>query len=201
MKLANTHQTYGWVSIALHWGMALIILGLFPLGLYMTELDYYHPWYQLAPHIHRSIGILLLLLLLFRLCWRVISPPPQPVGGDSRWLQRIAELAHWGLYLLLLAIALSGYLISTADGRGVDVFDWFTVPALIPGFPNMEDVAGAIHLTLAIIMMGLVGLHAMAALKHHFVDRDRTLLRMFGRSHQQQPGTHTLVNYYSKENI
>jgi cytochrome b561 len=181
MRLGNTRQTYGVISIALHWLVALLVLSLFPLGLYMTSLDYYHPWYQAAPHLHRSLGITLLLLLSLRLCWRFISPPPQPLDGGSRLLRRVAGLVHGGLYLLLFAIAVSGYLISTADGRGIEVFGWFTVPALLPAFKDMEDAAGDVHFVLAVSLIGLVALHGLAALKHHFIDRDSTLMRMLGR--------------------
>ena len=86
------------------------------------------------------------------------------------------------LYLLLFCTAISGYLISTADGRPVEVFGHFEVPASLTDLPGQADWAGAIHLTLAITVIVLTAVHALAALKHHFVDRDRTLLRMLGRS-------------------
>ena len=180
MRLRNSRQHYGSISILLHWVMALLIIGLFTLGLYMTSLDYYDPWYVAAPNLHRSIGLLVLLLLVFRLLWRLANPVPGPVGDDPLILQRLAEWVHRLLYLLLFAIAISGYLISTADGRGIEVFGWFSVPALVPAFDNMEDVAGDVHYLLAIAMMVLAGLHSLAALKHHVIDRDTTLLRMLG---------------------
>jgi cytochrome b561 len=73
---------------------------------------------------------------------------------------------------------LSGYLISTADGRAIDVFNLFSVPALVSGFDNQEDIAGLVHQIIAYSLIALVVLHALAALKHHFIDRDRTLKRM-----------------------
>jgi cytochrome b561 len=182
MNLRNSHQQYGIVSIVMHWVMTLLIIGLFILGLYMTGLDYYHPWYKTAPDIHRSLGIIMLLLLVFRLVWRMVNPKPVPVDNDPEILHKVAEWVHTLLYLLLFAIALSGYLISTADGRGIDVFNWFTVPALIPSFENMEDLAGEIHFVLAVTLIALATLHGLAALKHHFVDRDLTLVRMLGSS-------------------
>lgn len=181
MSFANTRQAYGVISIGLHWLIALLVIGLFLLGLYMTSLDYYDPWYQAAPDMHRSLGIVMVAFLLFRLLWRLISPLPEPVGNDPRILRRAAELVHWGLYLLLFGIAISGYLITTADGRGIEVFGWFTLPALLPAIDNMEDVAGEIHWVLAVVMLTLVGVHSLAALKHHFIDRDATLMRMLGR--------------------
>lgn len=186
MRFANTREAYGVISIGLHWLIALLVIGLFLLGLYMTSLDYYDPWYQAAPDVHRSLGIIMLALLLFRLLWRLITPLPEPVGNDPRILQRMAELIHGSLYLLLFAIAVSGYLITTADGRGIEVFGWFTLPALLPVFDNMEDVAGEVHWLLAIVMMVLVGIHSLAALKHHFIDRDATLMRMLGGSRRSQ---------------
>lgn len=182
MRLGNTRQSYGVVSIALHWLMAILIIGLFALGLYMTGLDYYHPWYQSAPDLHRSFGILMVALLLLRLLWRISSPSPEPVGQDPRVLQLAAELIHWLFYLLLFAIAVSGYLITTAGGRGIEVFGWFTLPALISGIDNLEDVAGDIHWLLAVLVVVLAGIHSLAAFKHHFVDRDSTLMRMLGTS-------------------
>jgi len=180
MSLRNSRRHYGSVSILLHWVMALLIVGLFILGLYMTGLGYYDPWYVAAPNLHRSVGLVVLLLLVIRLLWRLFNPLPEPLGHDPRILQRLAEWVHRLLYLLLFAIAISGYLISTADGRGIEVFGFFTVPALLPAIDHMEDVAGDIHYLLAIIMMALVGLHSLAALKHHFLDRDSTLTRMLG---------------------
>ena len=97
---------------------------------------------------------------------------------------RTGSLMHFALYFLLLAIVISGYLISTADGRSIQVFDWFQVPALIPSVEHMEDYAGTVHYTLSMFTMGLVIIHALAALKHHFFNKDRTLLRMLGTKYQ-----------------
>jgi cytochrome b561 len=92
-----------------------------------------------------------------------------------------AHLVHVLLYLVLFGVMISGYLISTADGRPVNVFGWLQVPALVSGIGGQEDFAGKVHLFLAYSTMALVALHLLGALKHHFIDRDRTLMRMFGR--------------------
>lgn len=181
MFLRNTESNYGAVTIVIHWLMALLIIGLFALGLYMTGLDYYHPWYKKGPDLHRSLGVLMLLMLLLRLLWRSLNPIPRPLGRDPAWMHRVAAAVHGALYLLLLAIAVSGYLISTADGRGIPVFDLFILPAMLPPVEQMADRAGLVHQWLAYILMGLVALHALAALKHHFIDHDATLMRMLGR--------------------
>ena len=92
-----------------------------------------------------------------------------------------AKLGHAFLYLCLFAVMIAGYLISTAEGVGIPVFGWFEVPALVSGLPDQADNAGAIHLYLAWALVIFSGLHALAALKHHFIDRDVTLKRMLGR--------------------
>ncbi|MCB1874729.1 MAG: cytochrome b [Chromatiales bacterium] len=181
MGLRSDSRRYGWVAIALHWAMAAAIVGLFGLGLWMTGLDYYSPWYQKAPWLHKSVGILVLLVLLLRVLWRVLDRPPAPLGEPGSGMVYAARLAHASLYLLILAVAISGYLISTADGRAIEVFTWFDVPATLHGYANQEDLAGELHEWLAWGLIALSVLHALAALKHHFIDRDRTLIRMFGR--------------------
>lgn len=183
MALRNTQERYGWLSIVLHWLSAALVLGLFGLGLWMTSLGYYDPWYHRAPELHKALGICLLALLVARLLWlRLISPAPLPVPGQSALLERAAKAGHSLLYLGMLAVMVSGYLISTADGRGISVFGLFEVPALMSGLPDQEDRAGAVHLFLAWTLVALAALHALAALKHHFIDRDATLKRMLGRS-------------------
>lgn len=177
----NTETHYGLVAIGIHWLMALVIPGLFALGLWMVDLTYYDAWYKRAPEIHRGIGVLLFLTLVFRAFWRGLNPKPRPEHSLSAFERMAASGAHTALYLLLFAVMLSGYLISTADGRSIDVFGLFQVPATIAGLPNQADMSGQVHLILAIALVSLAGVHALAALKHHFIDRDRTLVRMFGR--------------------
>ena len=171
-------RRFGWISILLHWLVAAMVVGLFALGLWMTGLSYYDPWYRQAPDLHKGIGVLLFLLLAFRLVWRSINGRPGPVAGSGRLEHRLAVVAHGALYALMILVMISGYLISTADGRGIDVFGLFSVPATIQGVEGQEDMAGTVHLALAIGLVGLAGLHALAALKHHFLDRDETLKRM-----------------------
>lgn len=176
--LKNTQQGYGVVSIGLHWLTAAAVFTLFPLGLWMVGLDYYDAWYHKAPDLHKSIGILLFMVIALRLCWRWLNPRPEPIGNALE--KRLAGLAHRVLYLLMLMLIASGYLISTAEGAPIDVFGWFKVPAILHGLEGQADIAGEIHELLAFTLIGLVAIHAAAALKHHYIDRDRTLSRMLG---------------------
>ena len=187
MHWRNRNDRYGLVAILLHWWTALAVLVLFSLGLWMTSLDYYDPWYRSAPDIHRGLGVLVAITVVFRLAWRLRDRTPDPDPGHSLAERRIARFVHGLLYALLLLTGLAGYLISTADGRSVDVFGLFSVPATIHGLANQEDVAGTAHLTLAIALVSVAGIHALAALKHHILDRDRTLLRMLGRGPRSDP--------------
>jgi len=179
MVWRNTQRGYGLVAIMLHWLVALAVAGLFALGLWMVGLNYYHPWYQRAPDIHRSVGVLLLGVVLARLAWRLVSPPPRPEPGTSARQVRVAVLVHGVLDLLILAVILSGYLITTAEGHPVDVFGLFPLPATLSGLAEQATRAGQVHLVLAIVLVMLAGGHALAAFKHHCIDRDRTLVRMF----------------------
>jgi cytochrome b561 len=174
----NSTQHFGMVSILLHWLMALAIYGMFALGLWMVGLGYYDSWYHDAPEIHKGIGLLLFAALLARIGWRFLSPPPKPLQSDSLSVRRAARVAHGLLYGLLLVLLLSGYLISTAEGKPISVFGWFDVPALFSGAAQQADLAGDIHLWMAWSLIVLSALHALAALKHHFIDRDVTLKRM-----------------------
>jgi len=181
MRIKNNNTQFGLIAVSLHWLVAVTVFFLFALGLWMTGLDYYDSWYKLGPWWHKSIGILLFLTLLVRLCWRLLNPPPAALNSQKGWEIKLAHFAHLLMYVLLFTIMISVYLISTAHNRAIEVFGWFEVPATITAIPQQEDIAGWVHLILASILIGLVVLHAAAAIKHHFIDRDRTLLRIFGR--------------------
>ncbi|MBZ5488270.1 cytochrome b [Halomonas aquamarina] len=172
----NTHRRWGAVSIVFHWLSAFTVIGLFALGWWMTGLGYYDSWYNFGPWIHRSIGILLLMATAARVLWRLLQPTP--VGEGSRLEKLAAHLGHIALYMILLLVLGSGYLISTANGRGISVFGWFDVPALVHGLPNQASIAGDIHWYSALALVILAAGHALAAFKHHWVDKHDTLIRM-----------------------
>jgi len=180
MKAQNDVQHYGWASILLHWVVAVLVLVMFCLGLWMTNLDYYHSWYHQAPSLHKSIGVILILMVLVRIGWHRFSPVPEALDSHAVWMSKVAKLVHYLLYLLLLIVMISGYLISTADGRPVSCFGLFELPALFSEGEQQAEIAGRVHFVLANSLLGVAALHMLAALKHHFVDKDRTLLRMLG---------------------
>ncbi len=180
MLIKNDQQNFGLITILLHWLIALVTFGLFGLGLWMTDLGYYDEWYQKAPRLHEGIGVILFIFLLSRIVWRWISSPPEPISTLKQWEKIGSHIAHALLNVLLLVITISGYLIITAKGEPVQVFDLFSVPASLSGFSNQEDLAGEVHYFVAWALIILAGLHALAALKHHFIDKDKTLRRILG---------------------
>jgi len=176
----NTSTRFGSLSITLHWLVALAVYGMFALGLWMVTLGYYDNWYHQAPELHKSIGIVLFAVMILRLLWRFISPPPKPLSSYSPLVRISAVAAHLLLYLLLFAILITGYLISTAEGKPIEVFGVLPLPAMLAGGAEQADLAGDIHLYLAWSVVIISVLHGLAALKHHFIDRDITLKRMLG---------------------
>ncbi|HEY7773651.1 MAG TPA: cytochrome b [Marinagarivorans sp.] len=178
--IKNTPEHFGLLSRAIHWLSAFLVIGLFALGLWMSGLSYYHEWYQTAPDLHRSFGVVLLLLTVVRVLWYQVSPKPKPLSHHSRKERMLAVATHHTLMALLLVMFVSGYLITTAKGDPVYVFDLFAIPSLINGIDNLEDYAGDVHEIAAYSIIGLAALHAAGALKHHFIDKDSTLKRMLG---------------------
>ncbi len=177
----NTPTNYGYVSMFFHWLSALIIFSLFGLGYYMVDLTYYHEWYKTAPALHKSIGVSLFILMVVRLIWRYKQLTPEHLASHTNLERKAGKLIHSALYLLVFIIMISGYLISTADDRGIEVFELFVIPGFGSFIENQEDIAGLIHKWLAYVLITFALLHAFAALKHHFIDKDNTLNRMIGK--------------------
>ena len=176
--MLNTSDRFGLVSIILHWLLALAIFGLFGLGWYMVDLTYYDALYNTLPSMHKSLGILLAIVFGLSVIWRIINQKPQPLDSINQLEIIAARVAHFLLSTLIALIVISGYLIPTAKGAGISVFEWFTVPAIIAELPGQEDIAGKSHKYLSYAIIGLAVLHTGAALKHHFIDKDDTLKRM-----------------------
>ena len=176
--IKNSTTQYGVMAKILHWVSALAVIALFILGFWMVDLTYYSQWYKTAPLWHKSVGILLFIVSFFRVFWRFYDSAPQPLASHSKQVKLASTLVHKAIYVLLFSLLTSGYLISTADGRAIEVFNWFNVPGLGELFSNQADIAGLIHEYIAYTLIGLSLLHALAAIKHHVIDKDETLKRM-----------------------
>nr|CAA6827481.1 MAG: Cytochrome B561 [uncultured Thiotrichaceae bacterium] len=162
--------------------MAILLIGLYVLGLYMVDLGYYDPWYHDSLSIHKAIGILTALLLVIRYLWVRFQPRPVHLNPEATVNNLMAKAGHALLYLLMFVLMISGYLITTAKGQGIDVFGWFEVPALFTNNADWGEIAGDVHDIAATGFIVLVGLHTTASLIHHFIFKDNTLLRMLRTS-------------------
>jgi cytochrome b561 len=182
--LKNSSTAYGWLAIGIHWFMTVAIFSLFGLGLYMVELTYYDAWYKGSLDLHKSGGTFIAILLLVRIFWRIVNTAPENADRSASKIEvKAAHYAHLFLYLLMAALILTGYLISTADGRAIDMFGLLSIPAIPFSFENQEDISGTIHELLAWTLIILVVGHALAALKHHFINKNNTLTRMLTVRH------------------
>lgn len=181
MQLHNSPGRYGLVTKALHWLTATLILGLVALGWYMVDLTYFDRWYNQSLLTHKALGMAVLVLGFITLAWRALSPSPAALPGLPPWQRRASTAVHHLLFVMIFLLPVSGYLISTSAGKSIDFFGWFSIPPLIEVGGTLRDVAIETHFWLAYGTAVLAALHAGAALKHHFIDRDDTLARMIWR--------------------
>ncbi|WP_417684207.1 cytochrome b [Roseibium sp.] len=181
----NTRLGYGLVAIVFHWTMAALILILLALGLYMTsQPPTAAATFQLY-QLHKSIGFVVLTLAVLRLGWRLINPSPTLPEGMGTIERLAAHAGHAGLYALMFALPISGWLMVSASPWNIPtvVFDVLHVPHLpVPAFlgdkPAAEATLKLVHEYGAWLLIALLAGHVGAALKHHFIARDTTLKRM-----------------------
>jgi cytochrome b561 len=181
MNLKNSIDRWGGVSQLLHWTIAVLIVCIGVVGLVMGELPR-SPRYFWVYTAHKSLGLTVLALVLVRIGWRLYAGAPRAVPGTPRWQSALARLTHGLIYLLILAMPLSGWLYDSASGlRPLRWFGLFQVPKLSPPDTALASTSHGAHETLFWVLIALVLVHAGAAFYHHFVQRDATLVRMLPR--------------------
>ncbi len=173
----NTENSYSVFSRILHWATAIVVIFIIALGLYMEDLEKTPFKYEMYA-LHKSLGILILGLGLFRLLWLFISPPPKMLGEPSKKEELVAKFAHILLILFMIGMGLSGWLLSSSGGYPVKFFDIFELPVLIGKNHDIHELFEEIHEIGGFILIGLIILHILAALKHQFIKKDGTLKRM-----------------------
>ena len=171
-------KSYSVLTKIIHWTTALLVVVLFGLGLWMAGLNYYDSWYRTAPDLHISLGLCLLVLLIARIINRVTQPFPKSLPSHSRIEQISAKAAHHTLYLLLVVMVATGYFLAGIEGNGVGFFGLFKLPGIPTSGADLEDIFEQVHYFSAWGLVVIAGLHGLAALKHHFIDKDDTLRRM-----------------------
>ncbi|HNK18570.1 MAG TPA: cytochrome b [Piscinibacter sp.] len=176
MSSAATTERYSGIAIALHWLLALAILGAFIVGVYMSDLPV-SPQRLKLYNWHKWAGICILALSALRLLWRLTHRPPADVAMPE-WQRRSAHAVHILLYLLFFAVPLAGWAYSSAAGFPVVVFGVLPLPDFVAPSKELAEAIKPLHKILAFTMAALVLAHVAAALKHHFVDGDGLLSRM-----------------------
>lgn len=196
--MTNTATRYTRTAIVLHWLIALGIFAMFALGWYMTGLPKEAPkassfdlfdlgiyTLQVAEpisprtlyfNLHKSMGVTLLALIVLRILWRLTHEPPALLASLQVWERKLAKAGHHLLYLLMIAVPVSGLIMAIYSKYGVK---WFGLP-FIPGLGNdpMRKAYEQVHEILGIVLLVVVIVHVLGALKHKFIDKDETLKRM-----------------------
>ncbi|MDZ4200825.1 MAG: cytochrome b [Gallionella sp.] len=168
---------YTRTAITLHWLIALLIFAAFPLGVYMHELPLSPDKLRLYSY-HKWLGITVLMLAALRLSWRATHRPPPLPDSMPNWEKLVAHTTHHALYILLFAIPLSGWLMSSAKGFQTVWFGVLPLPDLVGKDKELGDILKEVHEVLNFALLGLVIAHVAGALKHHFIERDGILARM-----------------------
>jgi cytochrome b561 len=172
--IANVRYTR--TAIALHWLLALAIVGSFIVGVYMADLPV-SPQRLKLYNWHKWAGICILALSALRLLWRLTHRPPADVPMPA-WQQRASHAVHGLMYALFFAVPLAGWAYSSAAGFPVVVFGVLPLPDFVAPDKALAEAVKPLHKVLAFALAGLVLAHVGAALKHHLVDRDGLMNRM-----------------------
>ena len=170
-------SSYTPVAKGLHWLMAVLIFGLLALGIYMHELPL-SPQKLTLYSWHKWAGVTVFLLVWLRLAWRVTHRPPALPESLSKHMRLAAHAGHAALYLLMIAIPLTGWLMSSAKGFQTVWFGVLPIPDLLGRDRELGDLLQQVHKLLNLLLMLTLAGHVLAALWHHFVLKDDTLRRM-----------------------
>lgn len=176
MEISNTEEEYGLVARLFHWSIAVLIIGLLPVGLGMGVMENSPLKFEIYA-LHKSFGLLVFFLGTGRIVWRFVSPPPEHLETHEHWEVVLASAAHFWLYVCIICMPLSGWLMSSAGEFPIPFFG-LHMPALIGKDENLAEFFGEAHEILAYTLLLVLALHVAGALKHHVIDKDETLQRM-----------------------
>ncbi len=178
MPIKNTKESYGAITKLFHWVIGLTLLFNLGLGKYMHQLPNTPDKFQLYA-LHKSLGITILILVVLRVIWTLANPKPRMLTENMKgWEVKLAKGVHYALYALMIFVPITGWLMNSASGFPTPLFNIMTVPNLIAPDKSLQEVFGQIHEILAMAFIAIFLLHLAGALKHHFLVKDRTLVRM-----------------------
>lgn len=185
--MSATPVRYTATAITLHWLTAVLIAGSVCVGFYMVDLTLSPQKLKLYSW-HKWVGITIFLLAAARLIWRARHPAPPMPPASPGWQRFAAAVSHWLLYVLLICIPISGWLMSSAFGVKVVYLGIVPLPDLVEKNKALAELLKELHETLVFVLLALVAVHMVAAIKHHFVDRDEVLHRMLPLVKPREPG-------------
>jgi cytochrome b561 len=168
---------YGAVAQWLHWITAILVLATLPLAWVMINMEPKNPSVPTLFLIHKSIGVTIFAVVAFRILWRGLNPAPPLLWTLEPWEAWTARINHFLLYLILLAMPVSGYITSAASNHPVNYFGLVTLPSLPENKP-LAHAAGEVHEALSWALYALVGLHILGTAYHLILKRDGVLDRM-----------------------
>jgi cytochrome b561 len=177
MPLTNSTTRWGHVAQLLHWVIVILILVQVLIGLQAVDLPLGMKKLALLAK-HKSFGMTILGLAVLRLAWRATNRTPELPDTLKSWERVLAHVTHWGLYGLLFALPITGWLMSSARGFPVSWFGLVQIPDLVSRNQGLYDAMLQTHHMLVYLLYAVVLLHVAAALKHHFMLKDDVLKRM-----------------------
>lgn len=177
--MPSTPACYDPVAKGLHWLMALLVIGLWSVGLVMDDLPKGDVRSQVIG-LHKAMGVVVLVLAMARLGWRLGHPAPE-LPATMPALERLAaKLGHWALYGLMIALPVDGILLSQAGGRVVNVFG-VVLPTVLDKNEALKEIFETAHEAMGWLLAVVIAVHVAAALRHHFMLKDDVLTRMLPR--------------------
>jgi cytochrome b561 len=172
LNFKNDANSWGIIARLLHWIIAFLIIGLLYVGLIMVNMVNSPEKFELYGY-HKSLGVIVLALIIVRLGWRWINPTPTLPTPDLA-----SRLSAPVLYILMLMMPISGIIMSQGGGHAISLFGWFTLPSLIEKNPFLGKLAWQIHGYTGKMLIGMIGLHFIAALYHQWILKNNLLRRM-----------------------
>jgi cytochrome b561 len=170
-------QGFGLISILFHWISAIGIITLLGTGLYVTSIGYRNGTAFEVSRFHYALAVLIFFVFVVRLLWRLTNKTPRTLTSSTP-LKVSIYLSKLFLYVLTFALMVSGYILCTSEGQSLNVFGWFEFPSLMLFDTPQVGLASYIHLYGSWIMIGVIAVHLLGALYHHFFKKDKTLVRM-----------------------